>query len=43
VRDGYLLKQVNYYAEQLLQNDEKNQQALINRWITRDKSQYANT
>ena len=43
VRDGYLLKQVNYYAEQLLQNDEKNQQALINRWITHDKSQYANT
>jgi ATP-dependent DNA helicase RecG len=43
VRDGYLLKQVNYYAEQLLQNNEKNQQALINRWITHDKTQYANT
>ena len=43
VRDGYLLKQVNYYAQQLLQLDESKQQALINRWITDDKSQYATT
>ncbi|MDC0888986.1 ATP-dependent DNA helicase RecG, partial [Candidatus Thioglobus sp.] len=43
VRDGYLLNQVNYYAEQFLQDGEKNQHALINRWITHDKSQYANT
>ena len=43
VRDGYLLKQVNYYVQQLLQLDESKQQALINRWITDDKSQYATT
>ena len=43
VRDGYLLKQVNYYAQQLLHLDESRQQALINRWITNDKSQYATT
>ena len=43
VRDGYLLKQVNYYAQQLLHLDESRQQALINRWITDDKSQYATT
>lgn len=42
VRDGYLLKHVNYYAEQFLQFDEDKQQALINRWITQDKAQYAN-
>jgi len=43
VRDGYLLKQVRYYSEQFLNLSEDNQQALINRWITDDKSQYANT
>ena len=43
VRDGYLLKQVNYYAAELLRLDENKQQALIHRWITHDKSQYANT
>ncbi|MDG2396023.1 ATP-dependent DNA helicase RecG [Candidatus Thioglobus sp.] len=43
VRDGYLLKQVNYYAAEFLQLNENEQQALINRWITDDKAQYANT
>ncbi len=43
VRDGYLLKHVNYYAQQFLHLDESTQQALINRWITNDKSQYATT
>ncbi len=43
VRDGYLLKQVNYYAAEFLQFDENRQQALIHRWITHDKAQYANT
>jgi ATP-dependent DNA helicase RecG len=43
VRDGYLLKQVRFYSEQFLTLGEDNQQALINRWITDDKSQYANT
>ncbi|WP_428087844.1 ATP-dependent DNA helicase RecG [Candidatus Thioglobus sp.] len=43
VRDGYLLKQVNDYAAEFLQFDEAIQQALINRWITHDKAQYANT
>ncbi len=43
VRDGYLLKQVNYYALEFLQFDDNQQQALINRWITHDKTQYANT
>jgi len=43
VRDGYLLKQVRFYSEQFLQLDEGKQYALIMRWITTDKSQYANT
>ena len=43
VRDGYLLKQVNYYAAEFLQLNEDKQQALINRWITHDSAQYANT
>jgi ATP-dependent DNA helicase RecG len=43
VRDGYLLKQVNYYAAEFLQFDEDRQQTLIHRWITHDKAQYANT
>jgi len=43
VRDGYLLKQVNYYAAEFLQFDEDRQQSLIQRWITHDKAQYANT
>jgi len=43
VRDGYLLKQVRFYSEQFLQLDEGKQYALIMRWITADKSQYANT
>jgi ATP-dependent DNA helicase RecG len=43
VRDGYLLKQVNYYAAEFLKFDEDRQQTLIHRWITHDKAQYANT
>ncbi len=43
VRDGYLLKQVRFYSEQFLQLDEGKQYALIMRWISDDKSQYANT
>lgn len=43
VRDGYLLKQVSFYADKFLQLDENQQNALINRWITDDKTQYANT
>ena len=43
VRDGYLLKQVRFYSEQFLQLDEGKQYALIMRWISDDKTQYANT
>ncbi|MBT5784060.1 MAG: ATP-dependent DNA helicase RecG, partial [Candidatus Thioglobus sp.] len=43
VRDGYLMNQVRYYSEQFLQLDENRQQSLITRWITDDKTQYANT
>ena len=43
VRDGYLLKQVRFYSEKFLQLGEDKQQMLITRWITEDKTQYANT
>jgi ATP-dependent DNA helicase RecG len=43
VRDGYLLKQVHFYSEHFLCLSEEKQQALIIRWITDDKTQYANT
>ncbi len=43
VRDGYLLKQVRFYSEQFLKLDEGKQYTLIMRWISDDKSQYANT
>jgi ATP-dependent DNA helicase RecG len=43
VRDGYLLKQVRFYSEHFLNLSEEQQQALITRWITDDKTQYANT
>jgi ATP-dependent DNA helicase RecG len=43
VRDGYLLKQVSYYTAKLLDLDDDKQQLLIHRWITHDKSKYANT
>ncbi len=42
VRDAYLLKQVHFYAEQFMQNSKQQQQQLITRWITDDKSQYVN-
>ncbi|RUA04283.1 MAG: ATP-dependent DNA helicase RecG [Gammaproteobacteria bacterium] len=43
VRDGYLIEKARFYCEQFMQEDETKQQALIARWITDDKSQYANT
>jgi len=43
VRDGYLLKQVRFYSEQFLKLDEGKQYALIMRWVSDDKTQYANT
>jgi len=43
VRDGYLMNQVRYYSEHFLQLDENRQQSLITRWITDNKTQYANT
>ncbi|HIG89107.1 MAG TPA: hypothetical protein EYQ04_03965, partial [Candidatus Thioglobus sp.] len=43
VRDGYLMNQVRYYSEQFLNLDENQQQSLITRWITDDKTQYVNT
>ncbi|SMN01411.1 ATP-dependent DNA helicase RecG [uncultured Candidatus Thioglobus sp.] len=42
VRDGYLLKQVQFYTQQFVAQSEEKQQALINRWITEDKAMYAN-
>ncbi len=41
VRDGYLLNQVHFYCNQFINEDETQQQALIHRWITKDKAQYA--
>ncbi|WXU00363.1 MAG: ATP-dependent DNA helicase RecG [Catillopecten margaritatus gill symbiont] len=43
MRDGYLIEKARYYCQQFMQEDEAKQQALILRWITDDKSQYANT
>ncbi|MDC9715467.1 MAG: ATP-dependent DNA helicase RecG [Gammaproteobacteria bacterium] len=43
VRDGYLLKRVHFYCEQFLNTSEDKQCALIQRWITDDKAQYAST
>ncbi len=43
VRDGYLLKQVHFYCDKFINENEKQQQALIHRWIAHDKSKYANT
>ncbi len=42
VRDGYLLERVNFYSQQLLQLDQNQQQALIERWISDDKTEYVN-
>lgn len=42
VRDSYLLKQVQFYTKQFVTQSEQQQQALINRWITKDKAMYAN-
>ena len=43
VRDGYLLKQVNFFAEAYLALSDNQQNQLILRWIGNDKTQYANT
>ncbi len=43
VRDGYLIEKARSYCEQFMQEDTIKQQALILRWISDDKSQYANT
>jgi ATP-dependent DNA helicase RecG (EC 3.6.1.-) len=37
------MNQVRYYSEQFLNLDENQQQSLITRWITDDKTQYVNT
>lgn len=42
VRDGYLLKQVRFYCDAFINEDEEKQQALIQRWITKDNAQYIN-
>ena len=41
VRDANLLKQANFFSQQLLTLDEKKQLAFIKRWIGEEKSQYA--
>ncbi len=43
VRDAHLLKQVRFYTEQLLTLDPEVQNTLIERWITNEQTQYANT
>ena len=43
VRDSYLLKQVKFFAEAYLSLSESQQNQLILRWISDDKTQYANT
>lgn len=43
IRDGYLLKQVRFYCDKFINDNEEKQQALIQRWIIDDKSQYAST
>ncbi len=41
VRDANLLKQANFFSQQLITLDEKKQLAFIKRWIGDEKSQYA--
>ena len=43
VRDGYLIDKANAYCQQFINAEESKQQALIHRWITDDKVQYAST
>lgn len=43
IRDSYLLNQVNFYCAQFINQSENKQQKLIQRWITNEKTQYANT
>ncbi len=42
VRDAYLLKQASYYSSKLLEASEASQNALISRWIDKDKVDYFN-
>ena len=42
VRDGYLLNQVNYYSQLIINSDDIDQKKLIDRWIDKDKRSYAN-
>jgi len=42
VRDGYLLNQVNYYSQLIINSDNIDQKKLIERWIDEDKRSYAN-
>lgn len=42
VRDAYLLKQVGYYSQSILNSNDSTQLQLINRWIDEDKAHYAN-
>ena len=42
VRDAYLLKQAGYYSSKLLEANEASQNALISRWIDKDKVDYFN-
>lgn len=41
VRDAHLLKQARFYADQLINENEKQQEMLIQRWVMKEKSQYA--
>ena len=40
VRDAYLLKEAGYYSSKMLEASHDNQNALINRWIDEEKTDY---
>ena len=40
VRDAYLLKEAGYYSSKMLEASQDNQNALINRWIDEEKTDY---
>lgn len=42
VRDSYLIKQANYYSDMMLNATEREQNSLMNRWLTANATDYAN-
>jgi ATP-dependent DNA helicase RecG len=40
VRDAYLIKEAGYYSSKMLEANLDSQNALINRWIDEEKTDY---